>query len=277
MKGIDIKKYKPMKKSVFLIIALLFFNIFYGQSDKRLALVIGNAKYENGGSLKNPVNDAKLMHQTLKNLGFDVTLLTDAGLKEMQTAAIDFTNKVGDYGVALFYYAGHGVQLNGINFLLPVDAKLNDELSAKYEAFDISDINYAFSRNNKNLNIMILDACRDNPFRSWMRGGNTGFAAPGNQAAGTIIAFATREGETASDGTGDNGLFTEKLVQQLNIPQNITEVFQNTRVEVLESSNNVQCPQEWNMLTGNFSLAEQETFVDNTESDEETTGGLVIG
>jgi len=231
-----------MKKSVFLIIALLFFSILHGQSDKRLALVIGNAKYLSGGSLKNPVNDAKLMSQTLKDLGFEVKLLTNAGLKEMQKSAIDFTTKVKNYDVALFYYAGHGVQVNGVNFLVPVDAKMENELSAKYEAFDISDINYAFSQNIENLNIMILDACRDNPFRSWMRGSNNGFVAPGNQAAGTIIAFATREGETASDGTGDNGLFTEKLVQQLKIPQNITEVFQNTRVDVLDASNNIQCP-----------------------------------
>jgi len=266
-----------MKKLTFLIIAILTAGILFGQSDKRLALVIGNAEYVHGGSLKNPVNDAVLMYQTLQNLGFEVNLLTNAELKDMQKSAIDFTNKVKDYDVALFYYAGHGVQVNGVNFLVPVDAKMDDELSAKYEAFDISDINYAFSQNNDNLNIMILDACRDNPFRSWMRGGNTGFVAPGNQAAGTIIAFATREGETASDGSGDNGLFTEKLVEQLNIPQNITEVFQKTRVEVLKESKNKQCPQEWNMLTGNFSLAEEENLVINTETEEETTGGLVIG
>jgi uncharacterized protein (TIGR02145 family) len=266
-----------MKKTVLFLTAIFLIASLFSQNEKRLALVIGNAKYVHGGSLKNPVNDAVLMYRTLQDLGFEVTLLTNAELKDMQKSAIEFTNKVNDYDVALFYYAGHGVQVNGINFLVPVDAKMDDELAAKYEAFDISDINYAFSRNSDNLNIMILDACRDNPFRSWMRSGNSGFVAPGNQAAGTIIAFATREGETASDGSGDNGLFTEKLVEQLLIPQNITEVFQNTRVEVLKESGNRQCPQEWNMLTGNFSLAEGENLVISTNTDEESTGGLVIG
>ena len=117
-----------MKKISFLLIALLIVTVSFGQSDKRLALIIGNAEYINGGSLKNPVNDAVLMYQTLQGLGFEVTLLTNAELKDMQKAVIDFTTKVKNYDVALFYYAGHGVQVNGVNFLVPVDAKMDNEL-----------------------------------------------------------------------------------------------------------------------------------------------------
>jgi uncharacterized protein (TIGR02145 family) len=241
-------------KSIILIITILFcyITVFSQTNEKRIALIIGNSAYLNGGALKNPVNDANLMATTLKSLGFEVILKTNANLKSMQTATVDFTNKIANYDVALFFYAGHGIQINGENYLIPVDAKLDDKASCQFEAFNINFINNAFQENQNHLNVMILDACRNNPFRSWMRGGSRGFQAIKNQAAGTIIAFATREGETASDGDGNNGLFTEKLVKQMKKSQNITEVFQNTRVEVLKASENTQCPQEWNMLTGNF-------------------------
>ncbi len=242
-----------MKKQILLFVfILLASSIFAQQNQKRVALVIGNASYQHGGSLKNPVNDANLMASTLENLGFEVTKITNANLKEMQQASIKFTSEIKNYDVALFYYAGHGVQVNGVNYLVPTDANMDTELSTKYEALDISDINYAFSQNNSRMNIMILDACRDNPFRSWERGGDRGFKAVGNQSAGTIIAFATREGETASDGTGNNGLFTEKLVQEMQKNQDINSVFKNTRVQVLSTSKNKQCPQEWDMTTGSF-------------------------
>ncbi len=242
-----------MKKiSLLIIVVLLSSSIFAQQNQKRVALVIGNASYEHGGSLRNPVNDANLMASTLEDLGFEVTKITNADLKEMQQASIKFTSTIKNYDVALFYYAGHGVQVNGVNYLVPIDAEMKEELSTKYEALDISDINYAFSKNNSKMNIMILDACRDNPFRSWERGGDRGFKAIGNQSAGTIIAFATREGETASDGSGNNGLFTEKLVQEMKKNQDINSVFKNTRVQVLKTSANKQCPQEWDMTTGSF-------------------------
>lgn len=233
--------------------------------EKRIALVIGNAAYVNGSSLKNPVNDANLMAVTLQQLGFEVKKLTNASLKQMQDAAVDFTNKIGQFDVTLFYYAGHGIQLEGTNYLIPVDAKLDDKLRAKYEAFDISDINYAFAQNSGKMNIMILDACRDNPFRSWMRGGERGFQAIGNQATGTIIAFATREGQTAADGSGNNGLYTEKLVEQLKIAQNVNDVFKNTRVNVLKASNNAQCPQEWDMSVGSFYFSKSSPMVKPAE------------
>ena len=260
-----------MKKSILILVAfLLVSNVFSQETQKRIALIIGNASYEHGGSLKNPVNDANLMASTLEGLGFEVTKLTNASLKEMQQASIKFTSAIKNYDVALFYYAGHGVQVNGLNYLVPIDANMDTELSTKYEALDISDINYAFSQNNSKMNILILDACRDNPFRSWARGGDRGFKAVGNQSAGTIIAFATREGETASDGSGNNGLFTEKLVKEMIKPQDINSVFKNTRVEVLKTSDNKQCPQEWDMTIGNFYFTEtgelQEVVIDPKES-----------
>lgn len=244
-----------MKKTILTILTLIFLftSVFAQREQKKIALVIGNSNYQHAGSLTNPINDANLMTSTLKDLGFEVTTLTDATLSQMQEARIDFTLKIQNYDVALFYYAGHGIEVDGTNFLIPVDAQLNEKIRIEYEAFDVNDISKSFSLNSQNTNIMILDACRNNPFRAWMRGGNRGFKAINNQVAGTIIAFAAKEGEPALDkGTGNNGLYTEKLVEQMKQPQTINEVFQNTRKEVLLASNNAQCPQEWNMLTGNF-------------------------
>jgi len=244
-----------MKNILLFFFMLLTVSMLQAQ-EKRLALVIGNAAYQNGGALRNPVNDANLMATTLQELGFEVIKKTNADLRTMQLATADFTNRIVNYDVALFYYAGHGIQVEGVNYLIPVDAKLEEKVMCKFEAFDVKFINEAFAQNQSNVNIMILDACRDNPFRSWMRSSaSRGFVSLSNQPAGTIIAFATREGETAADGTGNNGLYTEKLVQELKVAQNITEVFQNTRTKVLSASGSTQCPQEWNMLTGNFVLA----------------------
>lgn len=242
-----------MKLTACLLVFICFaIHLLAQVNQKRLALVIGNSAYQHGGVLRNPVNDAALIAQTLKDLGFDIIKETDVELKDMQTAFKDFVNRLDDYDVALFFYAGHGLQVDGQNYLIPVDAELKDKLSIEFEAFKVSTVNKYFANNDDKLNIMILDACRNNPYRAWMRGGGQGFSAIESQGAGTIIAFATREGETASDGTGSYGLFTQYLVEQMKIPQNITDVFQNTRVEVLKASNKQQVPQEWNMLTGNF-------------------------
>lgn len=242
----------PAKSLVLLFFLCLSLQTIAQQQRTRLALVIGNAAYQHGGELKNPVNDANLMSRTLKDMGFDVIQETNGGLKSMQNAFKGFATRLDDYDVALFFYAGHGMQVDGQNYLIPVDARLEDKLSVEFEAFKVSSVNRHFAYNDDKLNIMILDACRNNPYRAWMRGDGQGFNEIKNQGAGTIIAFATREGETASDGTGSNGLFTKHLVEQMKIPQNITEVFQNTRVSVLKASNKQQVPQEWNMLTGNF-------------------------
>ncbi|MFN8254234.1 MAG: caspase family protein [Bacteroidales bacterium] len=240
-----------MKRFIFIFSALLILLQLSAQ-EKRLALVCGNSAYKNGGFLKNPVNDANLMAATLRSLGFDVILKTNSDLKSMQNTLVEFGNRLKGYDVALFYYAGHGIQVDGDNYLIPVDARLEEKSLCQFEALNVDAITKTLVSGNVRLSIIILDACRNNPFKTWMRGYSRGFKPVSNQAAGSIIAFATRENEAASDGPGKYGLYTEKLVQQMETAQNITEVFQNTRIEVLKASNNQQCPQEWNMLTGNF-------------------------
>ncbi len=220
--------------------------------EKRLALVIGNANYEGGSAkLKNPLNDAILMSRTLENLGFEVIKRFDANKQSMEDAIREFSRKLPNFNVALFYYAGHGVQVDGMNWFIPIGAKLNEKTDCKFEAISVNFVVEEFEKYPDNVNLVILDACRSNPFRGWSRGGDQGFKAI-NPTRGTIISYATSEGSTASDGVGENGLFTKELVKQMNIPQSIESVFKKTRVQVIKISNGGQSPQEWTQLTGDF-------------------------
>ncbi len=242
-----------MKKLTLLLLMLCAITLTFAQTnEKKIALVIGNANYQHGGKLKNPVNDANLMAKTLQDKGFTVIKKTDASLAQMQMATVNFTKKIKDYDVALFYYAGHGVQVNGNNYLVPVDANLDDKEMVSYVTLNINDVNGAFNQNTDNINIMILDACRNDPFASWERGGERGFKKIDNSASGTIIAFATQPGATAADGDYGNGLYTSKLVEQIKKPQDIENVFKQTRIAVNEASGGKQVPQEWSSLMGDF-------------------------
>jgi hypothetical protein len=220
-------------------------------SEKRLALIFGNSDYRESGSLKNPSNDANLMEATLKNLNFDIIKYLNADKATMELAIKEFSKRLPDYNVALFYYAGHGVQVDGLNYFIPVDATLNDKTDCKWEAISVNYVVEEFERYPENINIVILDACRVNPFRSWARGDSQGFKAI-TAASGTIISFATSEGSVAADGFGSNGLFTEELVKQITVPQSIESVFKNTRINVEKRSNGTQSPQESSKLKGDF-------------------------
>jgi len=201
--------------------------------------------------LKNPVNDANLMEGTLKELGFEVIKRLNSGKAEMEAAIREFTEKLPNYNIALFYYAGHGVQVDGKNYLIPTDALLEKPTDCKFDAVAVNFVVDEFERYPDNTNIVILDACRNNPYTNWARGGDAGFKAM-NFTSGTIISFATSEGATAADGKGANGLFTEELVKQMVVPQSVYSVFMRTRVEVKKLSNNQQIPTEWNKLNGDF-------------------------
>lgn len=220
-------------------------------AERRLALVFGNSQYRNNTTLKNPVNDANLIEGTLKELGFEVIKRLNAGKEEMMTAIRDFNEKLPSYNVALFYYAGHGNQVDGKNYMIPTDAKLEKPSDCKFEAIGVDFVVEEFEKYPDNTNIVILDACRNNPYTSWVRGGEMGYKAM-SFSSGTIIAFATSEGATAADGKGANGLYTEELVKQMVIPQSIYSVFMKARVQVKKLSNGLQTPTEWNKLNGDF-------------------------
>jgi uncharacterized protein (TIGR02145 family) len=245
-----------MRKALFVFFLLICNNaalvVSQNADGNRIALIIGNSHYLNGQVLKNPVNDANLMATTLQKLGFSVTKKLNVNKMQMDNAILSFSRKLSAANVALFFYAGHGIQVNGVNYLVPTDADLEDALSAQFQAVDVGKIVAQFEMYPKNINILILDACRNNPFRSWMRSlSDKGFKAI-PAPSGTIIAFATSEGASASDGYGSNGLYTQELVKQIIIPQSIETVFKKTRISVEQLSSNTQSPQEWTKLKADF-------------------------
>lgn len=261
-----------MKKLALSLFILLFaITVMAQTSEKRIALVIGNNNYLNA-PLKNPVNDANLMESTLKSLGFTVIKKVNANRVEMAQAITEFWKNLGNYNVSLFFFAGHGVQVNGVNYIIPVDASLETQDMVSFEAISVNDVVGKFEEYPQNTNIVILDACRNNPFRSWARSEARGFKAM-NPGSGTIIAFATSEGSTAADGEGSNGLFTHNLVKHIKKPVPIETVFKNTRVDVQKASGGNQSPQEWTKLTGDFYFARptgniSQNIVDDNEPEE---------
>jgi hypothetical protein len=225
--------------------------------EKRIALVIGNADYLSGNVLQNPLNDAKAIAGALKNVGFTVLLYLNADIKTMRKAMDEFGEQLKQYTVGLFYYAGHGMQVKGDNYLVPVDASLKVEQDVEYDCLNAGKALAKMEAAGTKTNIVILDACRDNPFaRSWSGrsagGGGTGLAFM-NAPSGSIVAYATSPGKTASDGTGKNGLYTEAFLQYMNVPGlSLLEFFQNVRAEVEKKSNKTQTPWEMTSLKGNF-------------------------
>lgn len=235
---------------LFLTIALSFIGT-PASSAERIALVIGNATYPEA-PLVNPLNDAKAVGQSLRALGFEVVQVTDADLITMQQAVMNFMNQVTPESTALVFFAGHGIQANGRNYLIPVDASLASERALRFEALELNDILEELEEIEAKINIVILDACRNNPFARKFRGGSRGLAVV-DAAQGTLIAYATAPGSVASDGVGENGLYTQELLKALEQPGlQVEEVFKIVRREVAEQSGNEQIPWESSSLVGDF-------------------------
>lgn len=249
----------------FQLLFLFFINqfIFAQNEQKRIALIVGNAEYLYGSSLKNPVNDIDLMEATLLRLGFEVHRYTNINYEQFNRAVSDYSKSLAQYDVTLFYYAGHAAQTDGINYLIPTDSRPLNEHDLKFEAISTQEVVKRFTGHKNAVNIVILDACRDNPFRSLYKVNRTGLNAM-NPPSGTIIAFATSAGETADDGSNKNGLYTLELTKQMLIPQRIEDVFINTRNEVEKQSGGNQSPQEWSKLKQKFFLTEFTSIINNS-------------
>jgi|GEM_PF-1418170 len=220
----------------------------------RFALVIGNSNYS-FAPLRNPAQDAALMAATLRVLGFDVSEYQDVPQRDLKRAVVDFGRKLEEGGkdaVGLVYYAGHGVQVNGENYLIPIGAHIRDELDVDIEGVRASIILSALERAGNGLNIVILDACRNNPFKSGtraVRGGLARMDAP----SGTLLAYSTSPGNVAEDGTGRNSPYTQALAQSMRTQgAKVEDVFKRVRVAVMERTNNRQVPWESSSLTGDF-------------------------
>jgi WD40 repeat protein len=221
--------------------------------NKRIALIIGNADYTTTSKLRNTLNDARAMSATLKSLGFDVTTIENGTYETIKNAVYAFGDRIQDVDVSLFFYAGHGLEVDGTNYLVPVDADIQSHLDVKQKCIPLSGVSNTMEfANDEGLNMIILDACRNNPFPAGKRGG-TGLARI-NAPSGTLIAYATDPGSVASDGDGTNGLYTGELIKQLKVSQRIEDIFMHTRNNVEQLSGGKQRPWEEARLKGIFYL-----------------------
>jgi formylglycine-generating enzyme required for sulfatase activity len=218
----------------------------------RLALVIGNSHYKTA-PLKNPVNDAADMAATLKKYGFSVIVLLDASRKKMKKAVRAFGKDLRkNSGVGLFYYAGHGMQIKGNNYLIPTGVTIESEADVEDEAVSARLILGKMEDAGNDLNIVILDACRNNPYSRNFRTSTPGLARM-DAPKGTLISYATGPGSVAADGDGRNGLYTQHLLKNMGKPGlKIEDVLKNVRIAVVSETTGKQIPWEASSLMGDF-------------------------
>ena len=236
----------------FLLLTFIPAFLWAQQGIPKYALVIGNASYTDLGALKNPHNDADDMTAALEGLGFNVEKVLDASLTQMENAVIRLKNRLSDsknsYG--FFFYAGHGVQSNGVNYLIPVGANVPSENYLRERALSVQSMLLELNDAGNELNVVVLDCCRDNPF-SWTRGGTRGLSVVSFQPADSIIVYAASEGMPAADGEGRNGLFTEHLLDNIKTPGlEVSEVIRRTGAGVSLASGNQQRPAVYNQFFG---------------------------
>ncbi|WP_083636179.1 caspase family protein [Bradyrhizobium sp. AS23.2] len=240
-----------------LVLMMLCLGTERAVAEKRVALVIGNSKYEKTAPLSNPANDATLIAEMFNAVGFDnVELRRDLKVNDMRRALRDFIDKSRDADVAVVYYAGHGIEVDGVNYLVPVDAVLERDIDVYDEALTLDRVLVSVEP-AKQLRLVILDACRDNPFARSMkrtmasRTIGRGLAKVEPASANTLIAFASKAGSTAADGDGKNSPFTAALVKYITKPGlDLRRAFGYVRDDVLKSTGNRQEPYVYGSLGG---------------------------
>jgi TPR repeat protein len=231
------------------------------QTDK-IALVIGNQNYAHLTVLKNAVADADLMAGSLEDVGFEVVLIKDGSKADMGRAIVDFRRRIQPGTIAVVYYAGHGMQANDENYLVPVDAELKDAQDLPWMAIGANDLVKQFEATAASALVFILDACRDNPFwnneaktRSIGGAGSRGLARIISNRAGTLIAFSTAPGAVAQDGDGVNSPYTSALAEAIREPgQSLETIFKRARVKVVEETKGRQIPWENSSLVTDIVL-----------------------
>lgn len=239
----------------------------------RLALVIGNSDYSNVSKLNNPQNDANDIEHVLQKLNFDVMKVLDAKLNDIHNAVNDFLQRLDEYAVGLLFYAGHGMQIDGKNYIVPVDCQICDKGRTTVSCYCLNTFLDGVSAYKGKTIICILDACRNNPFVT-SRGLGAGFKPFDNQPKGTIIAYSTSADCTAFDGQNSNGLYTQVLKDALLIPNlKIEEMFKSVRNKVSDISikqyGEEQLSWEYSSLVGDFYFSVTPQPVDSTKTDEE--------
>ena len=238
-----------------LLSFVLIFNIAFAGETNRYALVIGNESYKIG-ALDNPINDAKDISRYLDELDFKVTTLLDAGSEDMENAISNFYGKIKNSKAAsVFYYAGHAMQINNVNYLLPVNVKVSSENALLSSSVSLNFLLKTLHQAESRANILILDACRNNPF-AISSGGSTTSAvkglAPVEAPPGTFVAYSTEPGRVASDGKGRNGTYTKHLLRHIKTAEDIEAMFKSVRKDVMRETNQKQIPWEHSSLYSTF-------------------------
>lgn len=222
---------------------------------KMIALIVGNGKYQNGVTkLNNAANDASDMAAALDALGFTVIKHVDCKIEDLDRAISSFQDGLNSNDVGLFYFAGHGIQIDGENYITAIDSSFVDESSVRYTSYPLNRLIDAMDSCSNKTNLIILDACRDNPCeRGWARSAKAIALAPMFAPKGTLIAYSTSPGETASDGVGGNGAYTEALLKHINKPDiAIEDLFKRVRNSLSVITKGKQTSWEHTSLTGDF-------------------------
>jgi hypothetical protein len=221
---------------------------------KMIALVVGNAAYPNGDHLKNPTNDANDFSIKIQQYGFSVILALDASHLTLDEKIQEFSDSLDANDVGLFYFAGHGIQINGENYLLAINTNTSSEAFARHTSLSLNKVLDVMDGSKCSTKIAILDACRSNPWKSpWSRDYGYSGLAPVHAPKGTIIGFATSPGQTASDGQGRNGVYTSALLQHIESADcTIETMFKRVRNTVSASTNGKQISWEHTSLSGEF-------------------------
>ena len=236
---------------------------FAQQKEQRVALVIGNSTYKSS-PLKNPVNDARDMANSLRGYGFNVIERNNLTVKQIGSTLREFRSKLSPGGVALVFFAGHGVQIKGENYLTAVDAEIDGEEDVPNQSMSTRQIMDVLSDAKSKLNLVFLDACRDNPYARSFRSANRGLGRE-NAPSGTLISFATRPGSIAADGDGRNGLYTSVLLQQMKtIDQPIEQVLKRVVTGVKTASNGKQEPWMEGSIEGDFCFGQCGVLAQNS-------------
>lgn len=228
-------------------------------SQDKVALVIGNGAYKNAGVLVNTINDANDLSKELSTLGFSVEKVINGDRKSMLEAVNRFGERLKKAKVGLFYFSGHGLQVKGRNYIVPINSKLQSESDVEFEMVDAGRVLGKMEDAGNGLNIVILDACRSNPFARSYRSAAQGLAQM-DAPSGSFIAFATAPGTTASDGSGRNGTYTKHLLKNMKTPGlAVEQMFKQVRIGVMKESANKQVPWESSSLTGDFAFKQGKT------------------
>ena len=238
---------------ILLIVVELITVSAFALAESRTALIIGNSNYQYG-KLRNPVNDAKDMAKTLKMAGFNVVLKLDASQKAMDESIRDFGSNLHAGGIGLFYFSGHGIQVSGENYLLPIGSIIVNENDVKYKAVNIGQVLDEMGSARNGLNIVIMDACRNNPLERSFRSSTKGLARI-TGPRGTLIAYSTEPGSVASDGNGNNSPYTLELMSAIKSPGlQLEQVFKKVLKGVYKRTNGRQTPWISSSFMGDFSF-----------------------